>query len=144
MSIATGRNSNLSTQVSSGKLAWVVQEGNDLFQGALVSGVDQLIIDKAYPLGIYSGNLFTSFTCGDDTAITTFRIELEQESYGTYGNDYFVNTTMSAGVTYQISFPFTFHAFSTDNDALILNIKAVFAGTAPTLTYNYVKMFKVV
>jgi hypothetical protein len=144
MSIATGRNSNLSTQVSSGKLAWVVQEGNDLFQGVLVSGVKQQIIDKAYPLGVYSGSLYTSFTCGDDTEFTAFRITMENESYGEYGNDYFVNTTMSAGISYQVSFPFTFHAEQTTNDQLLLNVKATFTGTAPTITYNYIKMFKIV
>lgn len=140
MSIATGRNSNYPFAL---KFGWEVQEGNDLFQGALVSGVTQQIIDKAYPTGVYAGEMFTSFTCGDDTIISAFKISIEKESFGTYGNDYFVNTTMSAGYTYQVSFPFTFQSYSTTDDQLILNITAIFAGTAPTLTYNYIKMWKV-
>jgi hypothetical protein len=142
MSIATGSATKLLT--TSLKVGYEVQEGNGLFQGALVSGVTQQIIDKAYPTGIYTGYLFTSFTCGDDTEITTFKVEIEQESYGTYGTDFFVNTAMNADYPYQVVFPITFFSSTEDDDQLILNIRSTFTGTAPTITYNYIKMYKVV
>jgi hypothetical protein len=139
MSIATGSNTNFSTSL---KLGLQIQEGNDLFTGNLVSGETQRIINKAYPTGIYVGEMFTSFDCEDDTVISAFKITIVNESFGTHGNDYFVNTTMSAGYTYEISFPFTFSSSSTTDDQLIIDITAIFAGTAPNLTYNYIKMWK--
>ena len=133
------------SSVNVGSIIQLDQDDTIILPLALVSGVLTPLATINLPLGVWTGFAEISVQGDATTALEYLDIVEDNEGGATnFSGAYLVGTTLPSAGVFILKYPLTRYNYNFSGNEIVLSVKSVFAGTAPSITSVYIQLIKVV